>query len=351
MNLDTGVHLASNGDYWTAWWWIPGGKRKRKSIGPKTKISKARALAMCRDIQREHTLNPDTVAAGKSPTLGQWRDRYLVFRTDIKETTLELHRITFAKLVDFFGESIRLDKITRANANDWRVSLAESGITESTVCAHVRNAKQFWKWAVNEGATSHNSFDRLRSTAPRKRVRFKQLNEQAVDALIDAAPSPEYRALIALCAHAGLRRNEALALRWTDIQWERNRLHVRTHDGTETTKQRDREVLLEPKLASILLDTREAVDGPLVAPVTGDLHRSMLKVITAAGLQAYSKPFHTLRKNRATSWRAVYPESVVDAWMGHSLQVAREHYAAVPEDYYSAPRAPNLPQSQNQPST
>jgi integrase len=45
--------------------------------------------------------------------------------------------------------------------------------------------------------------------------------------LLEAAQSSRYAPLSALLVHTGLRRGEALALRWTDVDLERKTLRVR----------------------------------------------------------------------------------------------------------------------------
>jgi integrase len=100
-----------------------------------------------------------------------------------------------------------------------------------------------------------------------------------------------------------------------------------------TNKLKGRDVKLEPELAN-LLGTPGEDDDLVVSLGAPDWFRAARRLIVAAGLKPWRKPFHTLRKNRATWWRDEYPEHVVDAWMGHSLEVARRHYAAVPESAY-----------------
>src|SRR5262249_24498006 len=102
-----------------------------------------------------------------------------------------------------------------------------------------------------------------------------------------------------------------------------------------TSKSKHREVLLEERLASILKEAQpESTSEFVVNLARSNIEQRMYRIVDEAKLQRWEKPFHTLRKWRATSWRARYPEHVVDAWLGHSLKVAREHYVAVEQSYY-----------------
>src|SRR5690606_34491614 len=61
-----------------------------------------------------------------------------------------------------------------------------------------------------------------------------------------------------------------------------------------------------------------------------------------AGIAPYAKWCHTLRKNRESDWMAAgFPFHVVVEWMGHSDEVARQHYLRVNDaDIDAAARTP-----------
>lgn len=356
---DTGVQLQSNGDYWKAVWYDTNGKRKGRSLGSKTELSERKANRECSKIASELALEPARRDAGGNMTLAAWCKRYLELRTDLTDSTRRLHETTIAYLLAFFdGGERRLDRITRSDAADWRVWITQkldraprikaggkpetadqvANAIESTTCKHVRTVKTIVKHAMAEGHVGVNVFDHLVGTPPEADSEAPGLSESDVQRIIDAAPSPAWRALIGLCAWAGLRRGEALRLTWADIQWERSRIIVRTVSGRTTTKQRRREVLLEKRLERLLLDVHDQA-APGVDRVTdgisdNNLLRDMKGMIARAGFSVWAKPFHGLRRWRASTWRGDYPEHVVDSWLGHSMQVARKHYVQVADHYY-----------------
>lgn len=334
-NSAIGVRLQSNGDYWQAAW-VDGLNQKRvKSLGPKARLTKKAALRACAALAVQHDVQPALRDIREAPTLKDWCDRYERLRTDIKPSTLRLQLVTAAYLRERFGDDTRIDRISRQGADEWRAWLSDAkkgkGLGEQTVCCHVRTAKVIMGRAVKTDLLPFNPFDRLSGTAPAVKANAIDLSDDAVRRLIDAAPGPSWQALIGLCALAGLRRGEALALEWSEVHWDRHRLTVKQG------KTGLRDVRLEPALAKILLDCHEATEGPSVVSVGGDdLHRTMVRIIKAAGMKPWPKPFHALRGWRATTWRQTYPEYVVDAWLGHSLAVARKHYVAPPEAMYAA---------------
>jgi integrase len=50
---------------------------------------------------------------------------------------------------------------------------------------------------------------------------------QQAFAILDQIESPLVRCLIVLVSATGLRITEALGLRWSDVDWEKERIHVR----------------------------------------------------------------------------------------------------------------------------
>ena len=340
---DLGVQLHQNGNSWRATWYDSNGKRQRQCIGSKAKLTKRQALQKCYALATEHIVRPASLSKEKAPMLKAWTDHFIANRPELSDKTRELYRYTIALLIGEFGADEPIDSIDRFAARAWRTMLAKKkdeggkGMAEATVCLHVRNAKTIFNMAVDDEIIVRNPFAKLKGTPPELDKAWPELSDADIQRIVDAAPAPAWKAMAGLLAWAGLRRGEALRLTWQDIQWERNRLIVRNASGKVTTKQRTREVLLVEPLAKLLLDVRETTTSDRPADVSSNnLRRTMRHIIRRAGFAEWSKTFHAFRKSRATTWRAKFPESVVDAWLGHSLAVARKHYTKVPEQFYGA---------------
>lgn len=85
------------------------------------------------------------------------------------------------------------------------------------------------------------------------RQRFVTRDESAK--ILDACPSCDWRAIVALARFGGLRcPSEVLSLRLEDVDWERERIRV-TSPRTEHQPGKDsRMIALFPELRPILLD-------------------------------------------------------------------------------------------------
>ncbi|CAB4177429.1 XerC Integrase, partial [uncultured Caudovirales phage] len=170
--------------------------------------------------------------------------------------------------------------------------------------------------------------------APEIQVPRRVFEESEIKMIMDAA-KPNLRMLIALCFYAGLRKNEAIRLRWSDVDFTRNRISVWPPEGRVSSKHKFREVFLEPELSQMIKE--RGYCETVVRHITGDrawidLHAAIKKtqIANAEGLN-----FQLMRSSRENIWFARgIPPNVVTSWLGHTAQIAAKHYRGVPESYY-----------------
>ncbi len=335
--MNARVRLASNGDYWQASYDDEKGRRRRKSLGPKAELSRAQGLAACDELGR--ALEAGSLVSGRKTRLRAWVDRYAELREpDVSDGTMRTIRATGDLLVRGMGD-VPIRGVTPAEVDDWLSWLRSKrggGLRATTAAAHGRRARAMFRRAVARGELKANPFEAVQIRGARADRDDPIPTDEQVQALIDQAPGPAWRAMVGLCALAGLRRGEALRMTFADVLWGEGRLIVRNPGEQVTTKGRRRVVLMTPELEWILLDAQDAVDG--TRPTSGlpaEVYRPMVELIARATDATPARPFQALRKWRDTTWRFEYPGHVVDSWLGHSAQVAREHYARIPEALYA----------------
>jgi integrase len=315
--------LNTNGPYWVIVWRDRFGRRRRKSIGRRDQVTQTQA----REIMAHHAEmleNPGPLR------LGRWLQQYYEEQMhSCNERTMTLIARTCTLLRDHFGGQCDVAAIDAEAAAAWRLTLYQAGLATTTAARHVQRARHIWQVLKDRRLIEWNPFDaiRIKVRAESARYDYVQLSEQEVHAVIEHLPTHQLRNVYRICWHAGLRRSEALALVWTDFDPRAGVLQVRRGKGGTA-----RVVRLESELWHSLEDNLYGTPTP---NHVNNLRRHHLRACEAAGVEPWGKVLHTLRANRATIWRQHYPEHVVDAWMGHSLAVARKHYVLPTNDYYT----------------
>lgn len=351
---DFDVRLKQNGDYWLAWWNDPveKGKRRGKSLGPRSKISERRANAMCRQLAIDMKQGK-VKDATDIPLLSEWLERHREEIANLREATRTLYVIAGQYLTRFFDEDPRIDYITHNHAAEWRAALASGELSldnktscdapgETTICKHTRTVKAIFNAAVARKLIPVNPFENLSGNAPDPERDWHQLTPGDMANILDACPNDGYRALFALARWCGLRRDEARQLQWGDVLWDKNRIVVNARIKNATTKWRKRVCPIElrdnptgmTKLLRMWFDNAPpGSPGPCHGVDRHNLYLKVEKILNAAGV-VYEAPFHTARKCWQTELSMRFPLHVVVAWLGNTFEVARKHYLRVPEELY-----------------
>lgn len=340
----TEIRYQSNGDYWQIVYRDSNGRKIVKSAGSKAKISEAAVKRRCLKLAAEFLARPGARDTGKSPRLSTWEARYFELRSArLSEGTIALHKDTFARLREHFGD-IRLHQITAASAASWAAWLRTSALSrqqpkhgeapatigEATASRHLRDAHVIFRTAMRMHLIPFNPFSEVDRGCSVVST-WKYIGRADFAKVLAACPCPGYRALFALCRYAGLRLGEALRLTWDDLDMSGRYLTIvppanARGDRVENTKKRLRHVPVDMDLHAVLLGTERTSERVCDISIN-NLHRNAVAIIKAAGLPEYRKPYHTLKKCLASEWLSQgIPVTDVAQWLGDSVAVLERHY-------------------------
>jgi len=148
--------------------------------------------------------------------------------------------------------------------------------------------------------------------------------------------------IVALARFGGLRTpSETMALRWSDINWEKNRVRVPSPKTEHHSGGGSRIIPLFPDLRPYLEEAwDEAEPGTeyVITRYRGDsrlnLRSRLLDIIRLAGLKEWPKLFQNLRSTRETELAERFPMHVVCAWIGNSEPVAAKHYLQLTDEHF-----------------
>jgi integrase len=282
------------------------------------------------------------IAPRRSAKLGAFIDSYIDGRTEAEANTVRNWKNSRRKLTDFFGEDRDLRHIYEGEADDWRQALVDKGLSGATISKAVKHAKQFFKYGVRQRLCNANPFQELKAGGEHNPERKAFITPETIETVLEACPDIEWKLIVALARYGGLRvPSELLALRWCDIDWERDRFTV-TSRKTKRHGKAWRTVPIFPELKQYLADAFDnAAEGSVyvIARYRGEnanIRTQFMRILKNAGVTPWERLFHNLRASRQTELENQFPAHVVCDWLGNSESVARKHYLQTTEDHFTS---------------
>lgn len=289
--------------------------------------------------------------------LGPFIDHYIEKRTDLKPMTVVMFKQVRSWAVAYFSERKPIASITQADFEQWlRWMTAEPTETElkskskvrklakSSATKHAKRLRQMLEFALRSRLVDENAGEgtRLGSEVNPSRQRF--ITRAMAADVLSKCPSIEWKLIFSLARFAGLRcPTEVLGLTWGDVDWDKGRLRI------DSVKTGLRWCPLFPELRELLEQALEESpqkrkDAHVILSHRGNetnLRTQLLRIIKAAGLEAWPKLFNNLRASCRTELEERFPSHVIDGWLGHSSAVAKKHYLQITDDHWD--RAAEMP--------
>jgi hypothetical protein len=271
-----------------------------------------------------------------STLLGEFIDRYIAGRTDVKQNTTNILKQTRRFLVAFFGAARDLTTINKGEAKDWERGM-RMVLSEATAAAYLKRARMFFADALDRKLIGENPFVGIKAGSQVNESRRVFVSPADVLKVMDECPDAEWRVIFALARWGGLRvPSETQQLRWSDINFGTGRMIVRS-PKTEKQGKASREVPIFPELLPWLREAFDQSDGAahVVTRHRGEnLRTTTMKFIDRAGLTPWPKLFQNLRSSRQTELEDEHPTHVVCRWLGNSPTIARRHYLQTTDRHF-----------------
>lgn len=294
-----------------------------------------------------------------------WIDSTLA-ASERKQTTKTLYAgLARTHIIGSTLGSRPLKSILPSHVERWVGDLKASGRAPSTVRQVYTVLRAILDTAVRDKLLAVNPAAAVKRPKV-SRTEAEYLTAHQVRQLLQGAVNTRYGPLFAFLVNTGLRRGEALALRWSDVDLKRRTLHVRgtmaridgelRHTSTKTLASR-RVVPLSPAVVALLESVRarqraerlaagsEWVQTPYVFTTeTGTPcdPRNALRALKASAKRAGLEEdvgLHTLRHSAASVMlEHGIPLKVVSELLGHSsVAITGDVYGHVtPEASYTA---------------
>ena len=312
-------------------------------------------------------------------TLKEYIDRWLEHKKlfeQIRPATVLLYEGTFKRLYDYFGANCLLRNISHVKAKNFPTGIkpkAERIEPLSAWSRHriLRHCKTLFAEIVQEGIIAVNPFAKIQGpkcTPPD----WYYLKPDEFLRLLEVTPTLREKVLYALAFTAGLRESEALALYWTNIDFDKNELTIVNRKESEDyppfyVKDDDPRTIPLPEFTVKLLTQlqSEATEGVLYVLMSeqdcqrirqrwiqcrdagrpwlnrywsNNVIKNFHRRLRQAGIVTEKKlTVHVLRKCCIQNWANSQPMNVVKQWAGHSsIETTNRFYSTVDDRHYKA---------------
>ena len=261
-------------------------------------------------------------------------------------TYLKWNDTTRQHVLPGLGNNRLIVEITREDADQFHAmmkskqsSRTNKPLSPSHISKIMANSRSLFKYAVDREYISRNPFDHIKRGKERKpEGRNVEVSARVIREVIAAAPSAEWRLLIAIWRWLGARKTEPLGIKVSGVKY---------HDGYATIaipdcKRRDeygnhvyRQVPVFPEISPHLLDVLEQHSGQSNLLLEGlqkhgtSIDKPFKDIIRRAGHQPWPAICNNMRATRANEVEREFGTVAESNWIGHDPGTFRKHYSQV----------------------
>lgn len=238
-----------------------------------------------------------------------------------------------------FGDKVRLEEVTPEMLEAFRDDLVVAKLADRTVNKYLTILHGVFAWAQRRYRLPSNPVAAVEKRPQRRRGNIDVFSREEVMALVRAAASEQDGTIYLTAAFTGLRLGELLALRWRDVDFPNQAIHVRhsfTNGRVDTPKSgQERTLPMADEVAHALARLGQGdeftADGDLAfCGIRGGhlaghkLRDRYKKALKQAGLRELR--FHDLRHTFGTHAIRTADSREVMEWMGHQDLATTQRY-------------------------
>lgn len=164
---------------------------------------------------------PAPQAATFADAAEKWKD---VRFEQLSYKSVEAYKPVFRRLTARFGDMV-LDAVETRDVAAYLQSLAAQGYAKRTVQLHRDMMSQIYNAAIAAGMTRYNPCDHAEMPRGLAAGTRGIPPDEVIEAVKDGLDAP-FGLFAFVCLYAGLRRGEALALRYEDVDRSEKKIHV-----------------------------------------------------------------------------------------------------------------------------
>jgi integrase len=213
-----------------------------------------------------------------------------------------------------FGVELIRD-VNLYNLRAYRTHRQSQGIANSTINTEMSVASKVFQYAIDNGIITENPVSVLSPLKCAKPER-KLLSNEDIKKLCEASPlwMCEY---IRFLQYTGAREKEALRVRWVDVEFSRNRIHIGADGLAKNGKSRYVEMSEGLRVHLESMNNRLRTLDTLFSPEDFDYRSTLENARKAAGLEWVG--FHDFRRHFVSQCvMSGIDFATIANWVGHS---------------------------------
>jgi integrase len=220
---------------------------RRIPLGACSNLSEVKLAA---EEARREVREGELPARGRKPTFAEVADACLaIAATKKKASTVREDAYRLQRWKTVFGH-MRIDLISPPMIAAWRDKRLLAGASPRTINLDLIALRLVFKKCLEDGLIVRNPMAKLARLKERRPLERKFLRPEQLGSLVDEALArspdgkPKYRNgelladFLKLLAYCGAREQEALALRWSDVDFEREQLTIGSGGDTKNSRAR-----------------------------------------------------------------------------------------------------------------
>lgn len=290
---------------------------------------------------RERLGRAGLIASNKNVSVGELIELYMEAESpEMKPTTIQTKRRYFrqaSERLDFYRKATR---ISSGDVVALKASL-DRDFSEATRAGILKAMSRVYSWAKNLKYVTQNPFAAISKGSFENKSREVFVSMETYNRLVAHCRDSEIRVLLSFYRVGGMRLGEAFEARWEDVDWDSERLTVRS-PKTERAGKAFRVIPLfdeiRVELERLKSETSNAT-GFIIRKRREKtaIYRAVTKLCGELGIPVWERLIQNLRASRANEiFRDVHGVAESE-WIGHTTQTARQHYLhLLPQDYAKA---------------
>lgn len=246
-------------------------RQKSESTNLPEKGNKRRAQQMLEkrldDLEQEYTASLEAKNVLFLTFMKTWLDEVMAYK--VKENTLSQYQYVYNNYIAAYKpfHGVHLQAVSPALLQSYYNAQLKNGLSPNTVRKHHANLHKCSNYAVRLRILSSNPAAMVELPPKRKYRGATAYTPEQLQLLLQLFEGDELEPLIRLTVAYGFRRSEVCGLRWSEVDFQRNSIHI-CHTAvlcngkvlyTDSTKSvtSNRVLPLTPSMRSYLLELKK----------------------------------------------------------------------------------------------